>query len=158
RQECWNKIFPEKVATSTSLNWIYSRLRDSNGVVTPRSVIDMLTAATEFQKKNIQINFEDSPDIFPVDALKHGVEIASKNKLENDIYNEFPKDQENIKKLGKYGKHKLNRHDLESLYGKDWEKTAESLRRIGILRFIRNSNDYMVEFLFRPALGITYKY
>lgn len=158
RLKCWNKIFPEKIANSPSLTWIYTRLRDSNGVVTPRSVIDMLTAATDYQKKNIQINFEDSSHIYPVESLKEGIAVASINKLEKDIYNEFPKDQESIKKLGQYGKHKLSKKDLTKIYGKDSEKIADSLKRIGILRFIKNSNEYMVEFLFRPALGITYKY
>lgn len=158
RTEYWNMIFPEKIGNSISLSWIYRRLRDSNGVVTPRSVIDMLSAATDFQKKNIQINFEDSPYIFPIEAIKHGIDEASRNKLEKDIYHEFPKDQENIKQLGQYGKHKLSQKDLQKLYGKDWEQVVASLRRIGILSLKRSSSTYMVEFLFRPALGITYKY
>jgi hypothetical protein len=158
RSECWNKIFPSKIINSSSLDWMYRRLRDSNGVVTPRSVIDMLTAATDFQKKNIRVNFEDAPHIFPIEAIKAGIDTASRNKLEKDIYNEFPKDQQYIKELGKYGKHKLNSKDLQKLYGKDWEKIADNLSQIGILRFIKHSNDYMVEFLFRPALNITYKY
>ena len=157
RLKYWNKIFPEKIVTSTSLDWIYTRLADSNGVVTPRSVIDMLNGAVEYLKQNLQTNFEDSAYIFPEEAIKQGHAIASKSKLENDIYNEFPKDQENIKKLAN-GRGKLTTKELRKLFGKDWKNEVENLRRIGILRLVKNSNDYMVVFLFRPALGITYKY
>lgn len=158
RQEYWNRIFPEKISTSNSLNWMYNRLKDSNGVVTPRSVIDMLNGARDYQLKSIATNYEDSSDIFPSDSLKAGMEEASVKKLELDIYNEFPMEQDNIKLLGKYGKHKLNSYDLKAIYGKNWESVAESLRRIGILRYVLNSKEYMVEFVFRPALNITYRY
>lgn len=157
RIKYWNKIFPEKIGNSNSLGWIYRHLRDSNDVVTPRSVIDMLTAARTFQQKRLRLNYEDSMHIFPFEAIKQGIAFASKNKLELDIYNEFPKDQSNIKKLGAYGKHKLSRVDLLDLYGKNWQKIVENLQRIGILRLIKTSNEYRVEALFRPALDITYK-
>ncbi len=158
RIDIWNKIFPEKIVNSTSLHWIYNRLKDSNDVVTPRSVIDMLNEATEFQKKEISLNFEDKECVFPLEALKKGLEKASINKLENDIYNEFPKNQKYIEKLSRAGKHKLSKKDLQKIYGKDWEDIAEILRRIGILYFIKSSNDYRVVLLFRPALKISYKY
>jgi hypothetical protein len=156
RLKYWNRIFPEKISTMSSLKWIYTRLRDSNGVVTPRSVIDLLNGAADFQKQNLQVNFEDSPHIFPEEAIKQGHAAASKSKLRNDIYNEFPKEQGNIMKLAN-GKGKLDKNELKVLYGTDWEGVVETLRRIGILRLVRHSDDYMVEFLFRPALEITYK-
>ncbi len=154
----WNQIFPEKITNSSSLVWMYSRLRDSNGVVTPRSVIDMLNAAKNYQLKKLVTNFQDSSHIFTVEAIKEGIVDASKKKLELDIYNEFPTEQANIKLIGNYGKHKLSKTDLIELFGNNWSIVAESLRRIGVLRFVKNSNDYMVEFVFRSALGITYKY
>jgi hypothetical protein len=158
RAEYWGKIFPEKIQSSPSLKWIFTRLRDSNGVVTPRTVIDMLDAAVNFQKKKNQTNFEDSNEIFSTEALKEGMDIASKYKLEKDIYNEFPKEQQNIKKLEKEGKPKLNKIDLKRIYGDDWLDVAEELRRMGILRHIKNSDEYMIEFLFRPGLNILYKH
>lgn len=157
RAEYWNKIFPEKIGNTSSLGYIYRHLRDSNDVVTPRSVIDMLTAAKTYQLKKLQVDFVDSHYVFPFEAIKVGLADASKNKLDLDIYNEFPKDQQNIKKLGAYGKHKLTKKDLKILYGDKWEKVAEGLQRIGIIRLIKASNDYRVEALFRPALDITYK-
>lgn len=158
RIKIWNMIFPERITNSASLKWIYRRLSDSNGVVTPRSVIDMLSDATEFQKKDISLNFEDKEHIFSLESIKEGLNSASRNKLENDIFNEFPRDQENIKKLSRAGKHKLSSKDLQEIYGKKWEDIAESLRRVGILYFIKNSNEYRVVLLFRPALGISYKF
>jgi hypothetical protein len=158
RSEYWNKIFPEKIQTTTSLKWIFVRLKDSNGVVTPRSVIDMLVAAIDFQKKNSMVNYEDSNEVFSVDSLKSGLDIASKHKLERDIFNEFPREQENIKKLEMEGKPKLSKKDLRRLYGNDWNEVVESLRRMGILRYIKDSDAFTIEFLFRPALNITYKH
>lgn len=58
-------------------------------MVTPRSVIDMLEGSFDHQKK-IRTNFDDSSETFPVEALKEGIDVASKVKLEKDIYNEFP--------------------------------------------------------------------
>lgn len=158
RMEYWNKIFPIKISSSPSLKWIFTHLKDSNDVVTPRSVIDMLEAATNFQRKHMQTNYSDSQMIFPVEALKEGINIASHSKLEKDIYNEFPRDQKNIKILSKIGKYKLSKSDLQKNYGKNWEEVAESLKRIGILKYVKNSNEYRIEFLFRPALNIVYKY
>ncbi|MDP3444592.1 MAG: hypothetical protein Q8T08_17170 [Ignavibacteria bacterium] len=153
RQVYWAKIFPEKINNMPSLSWIYTRLQDSNEIITPRTVIDLLTAAVSFQRQILQINFEDSALIFPENALKHGHVIASKNKLVNEIYNEFPRTQGDIKKLID-GKGKLNKSELIKLYGDRWEDVVETLRLIGLFRLVPHSNDYMVEFLYRPALGI----
>lgn len=158
RSEYWDKIFPKKIQTMDSLKWIFTRLRDSNGVVTPRSVIDMLEAAINFLKKENLVAFKDRSEIFNTDSLKQGLDTASRHKLERDIFNEFPKEQENIKKLEKEGKPKLSKEELETIYGSGWLDVVEHLKRIGILRYIKNSDEYMIEFLFRPALNITYKY
>lgn len=156
RQLYWDKIFPPTISQSKSIKWIFTRLKDANGVVTPRSVIDMLEAATVYQRKKMSVNFEDCEQIFPVDSIKAGLVIASKNKLETDIFNEFPRDQENIKKLSKEGKIKLTKNDLLRIYGKNWEDIISTLIRIGIIRFVKDSNTYRVEFIFRPALGLAY--
>ena len=156
RELYWNKIFPKNISTSTSLKWIFTRLKDSNDIITPRSVIDMLEAATSYQKQRISVNFEDSAQVFPVDSIKAGLASASKYKLEKDIYNEFPKEQDNIKKLSKEGKIKLSKEDLIRVYGKNWEEVISNLQRIGIIRYIKDSMSYRVELIFRPALGMVY--
>lgn len=158
RKKYWNKIFPEKIANLSSLDWIFTRLKDSNGVVTPRSVIDMLNAANDHQKKNMITNFQDATDIFPQDAIKAGIEVASKNKLELDIFSEFPLLQPKIKILGEFGHHKLSKLDLITLFNEDYERVAESLRRIGLLHYVQSSEEYRVEFVYRPALKIAYRY
>ena len=158
RKSYWNKIFPVRIQTQASLKWIFSHLKDSNDIVTPRSVIDMLEGALDYQKKKLRTDFGDTTMIFSLESLKAGLEMASKNKLIKDIYNEFPKEQEYIKALEKFGKHKLSPAQLETLYGKNWEGIALGLGRIGILKFVKNSRDYRIVFLFRPALNITYVY
>jgi len=158
RLSYWNKIFPEKISKQTSLGWIYTRLRDSNRIVTPRSVIDMLQAATDYQKRELQTEFKDSQYIFPVEAIKAGVIEASKKKLNDDVYNEFPKEQANIEKLKESRLTKFSQQDLQRIFGKNWQVTTETLRRIGILRNLKSSNDYMVEYLYRPALEMPYQF
>jgi len=158
RKKYWNMIFPTKMANLTSLDWIFTRLKDSNGVVTPRSIIDMLNGAKDYQKKNMITNFQDATDIFPQEAIKAGIEVASKNKLELDILSEFPLLQPKIKALGAYGHYKLSKLDLMTLYQEDYEKVAESLRRIGVLRYVQSSQEYRIEFVYRPALKIAYRY
>lgn len=153
----WKKIFPSTIKSSATLKWIYTRLKDSNNVVTPRSVIDMLEGAINYQKNRI-ISKGDALDIISADSLKIGLECASKNKLRDDLFNEFPMEQENIKKLEKERKHKLNTKDLQKMYGDKWTDVVESLNRMGILRPLKNSEEYAVTLLFRPALGIPYKY
>lgn len=156
RQEYWNKIFPETLSTSASLRWIFTRLKDSNGIVTPRSVIDTLEGAINYQKKKMVVDFSGGEYIFPVDSIKDGLKIASINKLEKDIYNEFPKEKELIKKLSVEAKIKLEKKDLKRIYGKNWEETVSNLIRIGIIRYIKDSDTYGVMYLFRPALGMAY--
>jgi hypothetical protein len=156
RRKFWNKIFPTMMGASTSLKWIFTRLKDGNGIVTPRSVIDMLDGATSHQKIKMSVNFEDCEEIFPLDSIKAGLTIASKNKLEKDIYNEFPREQDSIKKLGKEGKIKLEKDDLQRIFGKNWEDTISSLIRIGIIKYVKDSDTYRVEYLFRPALDMAY--
>lgn len=158
RQKYWDLIFPKKISSSASLKWIYTRLKDSNDVVTPRTVIDMLEAATNYQKKYIQTNYSDSQVIYPVESLQAGLLTASKNKLEKDIFNEFPKEQQFIKKLSQFGEVKLNKKQLQKVFGKDWSNIVDTLRRIGFLRYIKNSDEYRIEFLFRPGLNLAYKY
>lgn len=158
RQNYWNKIFPEMISTSRSLKWVFTRLKDANGIVTPRSVIDMLEGAVSFQRTKMNVNYEDCENIFPVEAIKEGLKIASTNKLLKEVYNEFPNEQANIIKLGKEGKIKLTKTDLQNLYGKNWEDTVSTLNRIGIIRYVKDSKSYRVEFLFRPALNLTYTY
>ena len=104
----------------------------------------------------MSINLQDCEQIFPVDSIKEGLVIASKNKLEREIYNEFPKEQENIKKLSKEGSIKLTKKDLQRIYGKDWEDVVSILNRIGIIRYVKDSSTYRIEFLFRPALELAY--
>jgi len=156
RQVYWNKIFPETMASSPSLKWIFTRLKDANGIVTPRSVIDTLEGAINYQKGKMAVDFKDCEEIFSVDSIKNGLKIASINKLEKDIYNEFPREQESIKKLSKFGKIKLEKKDLQEIYGKNWEEIVSSLNRIGIIRYVKDSGTYRVEFLFRPALNMAY--
>jgi len=153
----WNKIFPNKIQSSVTLKWIYNRLKDSNDVVTPRSVIDMLEGAINYQK-NRSISEDDTFEIISAESLKAGLERASENKLRNDLFNEFPMEQENIKKLEKERKYKLSTSDLQKMYGDLWIDVSESLNRMGILRPLKNSDEYIIQFLFRPALGIPYKY
>ena len=42
RKNYWNKIFPKRMQTQNSLKWLFSHLKDSNDIVTPRSAIDMV--------------------------------------------------------------------------------------------------------------------
>jgi len=156
RQTYWNKIFPKTIQTSPSLKWIFTRLKDANGIVTPRSVIDTLEGAINYQKKKMVVDFKDREEIFSVDSIKGGLKIASINKLEKDIYNEFPKEQESIKRLSKFGKIKLTKSELQKIYGKNWEEIVFNLNRIGIIRYVKDSSTYRVEFLFRPALKMAY--
>jgi len=156
RQIYWNKIFPKTISSSPSLKWIFTRLKDANGIVTPRSVIDTLEGAIDYQKKKMVVDFRDCEEVFSVDSIKDGLRMASINKLEKDIYNEFPKEQESIKKLSKEGKIKLTKADLRKIYGENWEETVANLNRIGIIRYIKDSNTYGVEYLFRPALKLAY--
>jgi len=158
RKEYWNKIFPERISSSSSLKWIFSHLKDSNDIVTPRSVIDMLEGAIDHQRKQLQTNFEDSQIVFPTESLKEGIDIASKHKLEKDVYNEFPNEQKYIKKLQKEGKFKLTKKELKRLFGAKWENIVDTLKKIGILRYIKFSDEYGIVYLFRPSLGISYRY
>ena len=156
RKKHWNKIFPEAMGASPSLKWIFTRLKDANGIITPRSVIDMLEGAINDQKKRMVTDFKDGEEILSINSIKEGLRIASINKLEKEIFNEFPKEREAIEKLKLKGKIKFNKKELKELYGDDWESVVANLNRIGIIRYVKDSESYRVEFLFRPALNLAY--
>ena len=156
RLSYWNMIFPETISSSPSLKWIFTRLKDGNDIVTPRSVIDTLEGAIDYQKRKLALDFKDCEEIFSLDSIKNGLKTASINKLEKDIFNEFPKDQESIKILGREGKIKLKKSELRSIYGKNWEQTVSNLKRIGIIQYVKDSDTYRVVQLFRPALHMAY--
>gem|GEM_PF-2605096 len=158
RIECLNKIFPSKIGNELIMKWIYSHLKDSKGVVTPRSVIDMLEGAKNFQIRKIEVDFKDYNEIFPYEALTDGVDQASKHKLQLEIYNEFPGMKVYIEKLGKEGKFKLTKTELQRIFGKKWEDTVDRLSKIGILKYVKESDSYTIVYLFRPALNISYKH
>lgn len=156
RNYYWNILFPKKIASYKSLQWIFSRLKDGNGIVTPRSAIDLLSGAIEYNKTKLNEDIGDQSSLFSFAALRAGLKNASINKLYKDIFNEFPKEQHAIKVIEKRGKYLLTEEDAREFFGKDWEHITRSLVKIGVVKYIKNSGSYLVPFLYRPGLGMKY--
>lgn len=159
REQVFYKIFPKQVDTgsrkSDTFSWMINRIKDGNGTFTPREMIQLLRNATKEQREIWARNppeDDTGPLIEPV-ALKKALRSVSQAKLKTYLYAEFSHLREHIEKF-KEGKAEHNAKSLQEILGSPWQSTAEQLRSVGFLEYLKQSATYKVPFLYREALSI----
>lgn len=161
RRDVFYRLFPAQVdkgRAAETFDWIVDRVRDGNGVATPRDLISVVEAARIFQLEDFARSPSATIDgaFFLEDALRKAVRKVSKDNLETRIYAEYPDLRPVIEKF-RGGKADHNEETLSGLLGKDWAKEVEQLSRIGFL-YRRNRREiemWTIPFFFSFGLGVT---
>lgn len=137
----------------TTFRWILNHLEDGKGNTTPRDVIALIDRARIYQSEALSINpMLDEPYLIGPNAIKNAWSIVSKDKLEVQLYAEYPHLKSYMLKFAS-GKAEHNATTLEKLLGSKWKEIVDELINIGFIE--RLSNSWKIPFIYRAALGIT---
>jgi len=161
RLECFYKVFPPTVHSgrnqSPTHRWIYDHTKDARNVVTPRDIIDLVTKAKQNQQDEyIQSPSGQSDYLIGSKAIQYGLDELSKRKRTTFLKAEFPHLWRHIEKFEE-GKTEYTPSKLQRLFGKKWERVADDLVAIGLLRKRTNNGDvtYWFPFVWRTGLSLT---
>ena len=161
RRDVFYKVFPAQVhhgrKQSKTLRWIYNHTADSNNVVTPRDVIDLLTSAKQHQQSLCMSNPSgESAHIISSQAIQYGLESLSKRKRTKYLEAEFPHLWPQIEKFSG-GKSDYDAPALRKLLGKDWEQIIKDLISIGFIAKSGGKDKYIytIPSIYRKGLDIT---
>jgi len=154
REECFYKIFPQRVGKLATLDWIMNVLSDGNGIVTPRDVIDLFNIAKSIQFKEFQIQRKEMEHLLNPESFKDALEKLSKEKHDKFLIAEFPHMRENIIRLeDTYSIH--NSKSLEKIYGSNWKTVASDFKSIGLLEHDPKKNYYRIPKLWVKGMRVT---
>jgi len=159
REEAFYRIFPKTVfrgdKQSPTHRWIYNRLKDGRGVVTPRDVIDLLKFAQQMQQEVfVSRPDETSNYLLSSAAIQYGYREVSKRKTETYLAAEFPHVWPVIQEF-RGGKTAYTARALRSLLGTGSREIVDNLVSIGFLERERASEMYKIPFLYREGLALT---
>lgn len=137
-----------------TLDWIYSRCQDGQGVVTPRDVIDLL----QFARSKQTTMFNEAPhkvqEILSLEALRYGYQRMSERKVSTYLQAEFPHLWGNcISRLEKQ-KATFTRDALHRLLGTADPQVTKTLVDVGVLRFVAKKGVYTVPYLYRAGMNM----
>lgn len=155
------RIFPAKVDRQKTLNWVFSRIEDGNGVVTPRELIHLLEEAKVQQLLMEETGHGNGKkrSLISQQALKAAFEEVSKARFRYTLLAETDILQNRIVEF-KEGKAE---HCLDSLLeiwtdmdAEDIIGTAEELVEIGFFHKRKSGEQirYWIPHLYRPALEL----
>jgi hypothetical protein len=137
-----------------TFRWVLNHIKDGNGISTPRDLISFIEKARLYQIEYWRRNgIERDIDylISPV-VLKQAWSDVSKEKLDTQIYAEYPHLKQHIEAF-RNGKAEHNSQTLLNILGSDWETIMSELQFIG---FIDNkASTWKIPFIYREALGIS---
>jgi len=157
RRDAFFRLFPDKIDTGSrkpdTWTWICSRVRDGNGVQTPRDVHALIVASADLQRNRLDLGQDvDAPELIGSRAIKAGLSVVSRDKIQTTLIAENPHLQAQIIAFEKQ-KAEQNEETLEKLLGADWKDHCDGLVKIGFLEKVGTS--WKVPLLYRDGLGIT---
>lgn len=158
REAVFYTIFELKVDPSenkpTTVDWIMSRIRDGNGVMTPRDLIELVRHARTLQLEifNRDKVEEDTKVLLYSPMLKEALVRLSKDKVQNTLFAEYPHLRKYIERF-KGSKAEHNDESLRKLFDEDPSGIAKELVSIGFLERLPKS--YKIPFLYRDGADVT---
>lgn len=158
REAAFYTVFEPKVDASekrpTTVNWVTSRIRDGNGVMTPRDLIELVRHARSIQLEKFARESvdESAPALITGDTLKNALIRLSTDKVENTLFAEYPHLRSHILKF-KGDKAEQNEESLKRLLGPDVTEVTKELVQVGFLEKLVDS--YKIPFLYRDGAGVT---
>jgi hypothetical protein len=93
-QQLFDAVFPSQVDLGsrrpTTWNWMLARVRDGNGIMPPRNLIDLVKKAQEAQMRKEErgaTEFDPASDsgVIQSDAIKRGLAALSKERVEDTL-------------------------------------------------------------------------
>ena len=153
REEVFYRVFPKTIGRTPTLNWLYAKCADSNGIVTPRDIIDFFRIAKSQQYRVFKLNPKAQDVLIEESILKSSIEKLSNHKKTTFLFAEFPHLKEAITKFeGKYAEH--NAQSLQNMLGDNWRKIVDELSSIGFIKRIPKTGTYQIPFIWRKGLDI----
>lgn len=160
RTDLFYRVFPDSVnkgsRQSKTLRWIYNHTADSNGVVTPRDVIDLLTKAKQHQQSILQSNKAGkSLDFFDSNSIQYGLAELSKRKRTTYLEAEFPHLWEHMEKFAG-GPVRFSEEHVRKYLGRDWSDVVKDLKSIGFLAesHSKTGRHFSIPYLYRKGLEL----
>jgi hypothetical protein len=159
RRKAFYEVMPPTVyrgqKQSPTDRWIYHRVEDGKGVVTPRDVIDLLKSARQHQLDLFLNDPHGTSDyILSPAAIQFGYREASKRKTQTYLAAEFPHMWEHINRF-RAGKTTYAARALRAMFGGDYQRIADNLVSIGFLTREGSGQTYKIPFVYREGLELT---
>jgi len=152
--EVFYQIFPKRIGRQATFEWLLSQLRDGNGQVTPRDVIDTVNVARTKQVMLFETKKEVARHFIEEEALRTALDEISHDKRDKFLFAEFPHLEDDIR-LFQGGYSNYDSKTLESLLGSEYKKKVDRLRAIGFLEFDKKKSLWKVPVIWRKGLEIT---
>jgi hypothetical protein len=158
RRDVFYSVFEEKVDHGynkpTTFAWMMSRIRDGNGVMTPRDLIELVRHARTLQ---LEVYHRDRVDegvkpLIHSATLKQALARLSADKIQNTLIAEYPHLKAYIERF-KDSKAEQDLESLRGLFGEDPVQVAKELNSIGFLERLPKS--FRIPFLYRDGAGVT---
>ncbi len=164
QEELFYRLFPNKIELgekqSTSLNWIESRIKDSNEIISPREVIHLLNESKNLQLKKIEIGGPEPQEEQILDrfSIKSAMDPVSEVRLHQTIYAEYPSVKPYISKLTGQ-KTEQSKESLMNIWNIREEETTKLIEKLMEIGLIKKNNTqrgirYKVPFLYRHSLNL----
>ncbi len=153
RETIFYTVFPSKIGTANTIEWLYANCADGNNIVTPRDMIDFFRFAKSIQFRQDRLDAKPRDLLLTVDTFKKALDELSVNKKDKFLFAEFPHLKSTFLKFeGSYSEY--NKESLEKLLGAEYLKTIDDLRGIGFLKHIPKSGTYKIPVIWRSGLNI----
>lgn len=138
-----------------AIGWIINHVKDGTGIFTPRDILNLLDYARSIQIEMLDANnIEEIKDDFLISApaVRAALARLSKNKIETQLFAEYPKCMPWILKF-KEQKAEQTESSLSCILGKQWKFRVSKLVEIGFFEEKRDS--YKIPFVYRDYLKVS---
>lgn len=157
RSAAFFSIFPSQIDVGKrkgdSWSWMYNRIRDGNGIRTPRDLHALVSQSAFREREQLVLGRgDDIEELISGPSVKVGLIDLSTDKVNTTLLAENP-DLAGAIKVFRGQKAEQNSETMQQLLGAGWQQTAEQLVRIGFLEKLADS--WKVPMLYRDGLEVT---
>ena len=135
QRELFYRIFPDQVERgerkSTTLKWMVGRARDGTARTAPREFIHLFESARREQIKSLDIGGDEPSGVTLISgaAIKSGLPVVSRARLERSLYAEYPEYKPWVEKLDGQ-KTEQTEETLSNLWAVDSRTAASRAQRL----------------------------
>jgi hypothetical protein len=156
RSSVFDQVFPLKIGKMNTFDWLYQNCSDSNGIVTPRDIIDFFKCAKAEQLKRFRLDPKEQENLIDEDSFKAALGQLSKHKKETFLFAEFPHLKDAFLKFEGTSS-EYDEESIKKLLGVEYKKIIEDLRAIGFMKYDPRNKTYKIPPVWRKSLSIRRK-